>query len=96
MKAKVLLNALVALLGAVALTAVAGGGAKKGEELSQEHKELMEQLDTNGDGKISRAEASAAPELARKFRDLDRDDNSVLEVAEFARFEVTEEEESGY
>lgn len=91
-KAKFVTNLLVAALTGVAFAAVAGGSGKSGE-LTMQHKELMNKLDANQDGVISQSEASANPELAKQFRELDRDANQKLEKAEFARFEVTESTE---
>lgn len=80
------------LLGAVALTAVAGGGEKSGEKLTQDQQKLMSELDTNADGRISQSEAEAHPVLTQRFRELDRNADMQLEKAEFARFEIVEEE----
>ena len=49
-----------------------------------------EQVDRNGDGKITRAEAQADAELARRFRTLDTDNSGKLDEGEFARFEIDE------
>lgn len=89
-KAKFTMNLLVAALGGVALVAVAGGGK---HDLSMQQKDLMKRLDANQDGVISQTEAQANPELAKRFKELDRNANQALETAEFARFEVTESEE---
>jgi hypothetical protein len=48
----------------------------------------LKQLDSNGDGKLTKAEASADGELARRFRELDTDNSGKLDGGEFARFEV--------
>ena len=47
-------------------------------------------IDRNGDGKITKAEAQADAELARRFRALDTDNSGKLDSAEFARFEAEE------
>lgn len=80
----------IALVSALALSAAAMAGGDK-DKLSEEQKHLMSQLDLNGDGAISETEAQREPELAQRFRELDKNGNEVLETAEFARFEVTEE-----
>lgn len=91
MRLKFLSRLMVILLGAVALTAVAGGGDKD-VKLTQEQTELMSILDSNQDGRISWAEAQAHPQLAERFRELDQRGNMQLDEAEFAQFEVTEED----
>jgi|GEM_PF-5593235 len=80
------------IAGAMALAtgiAVAGDDDKK--RLSAEQKELFSMLDADGDGVISEAEAQRYPELAQRFRDYDQNRDGVLEVAEFARFEIPDE-----
>lgn len=92
MNTKTAIQLTLGLVGALALAtagAVNGEGGKS--KLSEEQKELMSQLDINGDGVISEAEAQTAPELAERFRQLDENRDGVLETAEFARFEVSEE-----
>jgi hypothetical protein len=46
------------------------------------------QVDRNGDGSISKVEAQADAELARRFSELDTDNSGKLDQAEFARFEI--------
>ncbi len=48
-----------------------------------------EDLDANKDGVISAEEAQADPELAGKFKDLDKNQDNQLDAAEFAQFEMT-------
>jgi hypothetical protein len=50
----------------------------------------LERIDRNRDGKITKAEASADPELARRFSALDVDNSDKLDSGEFARFEAEE------
>lgn len=91
MKLKSTTQLMIVLLGALSLaigTAVAGGDKK----LSDEQKDLMSQLDINQDGVISKTEAQRHPELAERFRQLDRNGNEQLEEAEFAQFEVEEDD----
>jgi hypothetical protein len=45
-------------------------------------------IDRNRDGKITKGEAQADAELARRFRALDTDNSGKLDSGEFARFEV--------
>lgn len=40
--------------------------------------------DTNGDGKITKDEASKVPEISGKFEMLDKDKDGALTLAEFA------------
>lgn len=47
-----------------------------------------EPIDRNRDGKITKAEAQADAELARRFRTLDTDNSGKLDEGEFARFEI--------
>lgn len=95
MKYRKLTTTLTALAAAMtlSLTATAGGDKDKDmHELSQEQKDLLTQLDANQDGVISEQEALRHPELAERFRQLDRNGDQILERAEFARFEVDETE----
>lgn len=54
-----------------------------------------EDLDTNKDGVISAEEAQANPDLAAKFKDLDKNQDSQLDAAEFAQFEMAPAPEQG-
>ena len=47
-----------------------------------------QRLDGNSDGRITKAEAQADAELARRFSELDTDNSGKLDSAEFARFEI--------
>jgi hypothetical protein len=92
MNMKSAINMMVGLLVALALSsALALDRDHASKKLTQEQQELMLILDTNRDGVISEAEAKQLPELAARFQQLDQARNGVLEVAEFARFEVTRE-----
>ena len=51
----------------------------------------FERLDTHPDGKLTRAEARADDELARRFTELDVDRSGKLDSGEFARFEIADE-----
>lgn len=86
---KFITSLMVVALSGVAFAAVAGEGAS-GEKLTEEQKTLMKQLDANQDGVISESEATAHPELARRFEEIDRNGDARLEKAEFARFELSE------
>lgn len=48
----------------------------------------LERIDRNRDGKVTKAEASADPELKRQFSALDVDNSDKLDSGEFARFEA--------
>ncbi len=92
MNMKSAFNTIVGLLAVLALScALALDRDRASEKLTEEQQELMLILDTNRDGVISQREAQRLPELAERFRELDRTRSGVLEVAEFARFEVTTE-----
>lgn len=45
-------------------------------------------VDSNGDGTISKQEAQSQSQLSSKFSDLDKNRNGKLEQGEFARFET--------
>lgn len=84
------LTALVAAM-SLSLSAMAGGDKDKDmHKLSEEQKDLLTQLDANQDGVISEQEGLRHPELAERFRQLDRNGDAILERAEFARFEIDE------
>jgi len=79
-------RSLIALtLGGVALVASALTPAA---EPSAKDKAAMEavftRVDTNGDGKLSRAEAERLPVIAAMFDKLDTDHDGQLTLAEFA------------
>lgn len=91
MNMKSMTQLLIVLAGILSLsTAGALGDPSEKGKLSDEHKQLMSQLDTDRDGVISQTEAQQHPELAQRFRELDENRDQVLEQAEFARFEVSD------
>jgi len=49
-------------------------------------KPTLQALDKNHDGKVTREEASAAPDLARDFARLDKNHDGKLDAAEFAGY----------
>ena len=53
----------------------------------------FEQLDRNGDGAISRAEAEAHRQLVQQWQELDQDANGSLDQSELSAFEFDTEEE---
>ena len=44
-------------------------------------------LDTNQDGSLSAVEAASDPELSKNWSDIDKDENGVIDQAEFSAFE---------
>jgi len=44
-------------------------------------------LDTNQDGSLSADEAASDPELSKNWSDIDKDENGVIDPAEFSAFE---------
>lgn len=84
---------LIVLAGILSLSTAVALGDPESEHgsLNDEQKQLMSQLDTDRDGVISQTEAQRHPELAQRFQALDENRDEVLEKAEFARFEVREE-----
>ena len=44
-------------------------------------------LDTNQDGSLSAVEAATDPELSKNWSDIDKDENGVIDQAEFSAFE---------
>lgn len=48
----------------------------------------LERFDRNRDGRVTKAEASADPDLKRQFSALDVDNSDKLDAGEFARFEA--------
>lgn len=90
---KSLLQTVILLLVAFALSvAVALDGERSDVKLSPEQMELMSILDTAGDGLVSHSEAQRHQELAQRFHVYDRNGDGRLDRAEFARFEVTEQD----
>lgn len=59
----------------------AGGGATGGAP-------SFSQLDTDGDGSISRNEAQAMPQLEQNFQQADRNQDGKVDQSEFAQFET--------
>ena len=57
-------------------------------QLTPTEQQAFSRLDSNGDGKISEAEAKKDPALAAKFRTIDKDNNHVVDEGEFAKFEA--------
>ncbi len=48
-------------------------------------------LDVNQDGTLSAEEAGANPELSQNWSEIDKDENGVIEEAEFSAFEGMQE-----
>jgi len=67
-------------------SAAAGGSALRGSvpvQQGQTRAQKFDQLDKNRDGKISRAEAAASPELVVIFPDTDTNSDGGISVVEF-------------
>lgn len=60
-----------------------------------EPREITRFADENRDGKVTREEAKADPNLARAFDQYDKDDSGDLSRAEFAQLEQATQPESG-
>ncbi|MBA1147546.1 EF-hand domain-containing protein [Ectothiorhodospiraceae bacterium WFHF3C12] len=76
------------LLAAVlaAATTVAFAGSQEG--MKEQGHTAYKALDANGDGMISPEEATANPNVAAQFDQLDANGDSRLDQGEFARFEA--------
>jgi len=80
---RVLVNISAIVLGvAGASCSVAGGGVSAVDREAIEA--AFARADTDGDGKLSRAEAQRFPEIAARFDQLDREQDGFLTLAEFA------------
>lgn len=66
------------------LAEISGGPAGRGGGQLQAS---FEELDQNGDGKISRSEAQQSPVLSQEWRQADRNNDQQLDQAEFSAFE---------
>jgi hypothetical protein len=66
-------------------SAAAGGSASRGVPVTQgqSRKQKFQSLDKNGDGKISREEAQASPELMVIFTPVDTNSDGDITVVEF-------------
>ncbi len=68
------------------------GIAVAGDMKMHGDKDHFTRLDTNMDGKISQEEANADSTVSGQFSTLDQNQDSQVDQAEFARFEITEGE----
>lgn len=59
-----------------------GGGTPKGRRGKAVMKRLLAKLDRDRDGRISSAEAAAAPRFAKRFAKIDRDGDGYVTRAE--------------
>ena len=75
-----------------AATGTTGTGSTAGDsmaaEISTETKARFRQLDKNGNGSVSKAEAKVDKRLEVGFKDSDANKNGKIEEAEFAQFEL--------
>jgi hypothetical protein len=69
-------------------TVAPGPSTTAGPPTADDDAAVFRRLDRNNDGRVTKAEAQADPEVARRFAELDTDNSGKLEQAEFARFEV--------
>jgi EF hand len=79
--------ALAAWLAGAALAAFAQTQAPAPDASARERlavEAAFNRADTNGDGKLSREEASQLPAIALKFDDLDKDKDGFLSMEEFS------------
>lgn len=108
MKAEWMTAVLIASFsGALAVATGASGGGMGSDMKSHENsggtteygnssKVDFKKLDEDGDGRISRAEAAARPQLGEYFQRLDRNRDRQLDKGEFSQFEtMMEEKRSG-
>ena len=72
-------NRLLTIIAALSISGLASAADK--DKLD------YESLDTDKDGKISKAEAKASSELNKQWKDLDVDRDNMINEGEFARFE---------
>ncbi len=52
-------------------------------------------LDVNQDGSLSAEEAVADPELSKNWSDIDKDENGLIDQAEFSAFEGVQDSATG-
>ena len=70
-------------------SAVAGKPSGLRAQSGQTRQQVFDQLDTNRDGMISRAESDANPDLVAIFVTMDANDDGTLSVAEFELVPIT-------
>jgi Ca2+-binding EF-hand superfamily protein len=72
--------------------AAAGGSTQRAPvqlQQNQTRRQLFDQLDTNGNGSISRGEAEASPALVIIFVEVDANGDGQLSAAEFGEVPMT-------
>lgn len=74
-------------IGLAAVVAVLAGVAVAGEKMMEEGHKSFNELDTNMDGLISKAEAAADKALIANWKVIDKNTDDQLEEVEFALFE---------
>ena len=73
---------LALALMAVTVSGLALAHGHDGARPHRMHGDRLQQLDTDKDGRISRAEAAARPRLAERFAEMDADRNGFLDKAD--------------
>jgi hypothetical protein len=66
--------------------ALSGGAApaqQRNLEPAQQVEQIFQKADTDKNGKLSKGEAAAIPEIAARFEELDKDRDGALSFAEF-------------
>lgn len=77
------LSMMIGLFGSLVLSTALFAGEQSKVDFSS--------LDQDGDGTLSAVEASTDPELSSKWSEIDKDENGVIDEAEFSAFESTYE-----
>jgi Ca2+-binding EF-hand superfamily protein len=78
-------SASTLLLAASALALAMGSAAAAGKDRAQSDDPGFNNLDRNGDGSLSRAEAARNPYLVARFKDADKNGDGKLSRTEYLR-----------
>lgn len=88
MTQKLFLSLVLSCVSSVALAAGMGYSSdKSGSSQYQSSDETFQSLDTNNDGKLSKSEAAAAPNVKDHWSKADTNNDGSLDKAEFSAFE---------